>query len=101
MEAGGDDRNESVSTAFDFSACTTAETVSLIHATGLAVQQISVIISSQKKKKKSLLDKKKKNTQHKAFRFFLLLKGYNLSITRYQKVIKKHYFIKKKTFSLF
>lgn len=52
MEAGGDDRNESVSTAFDFSACTTAETVSLIHATGLAVQQISVIISSQKKKKK-------------------------------------------------
>lgn len=54
MEAGGDDRNESVSTAFDFSACTTAETVSLIHATGLAVQQISVIISSQKKKKKKV-----------------------------------------------
>lgn len=100
MEAGGDDRNESVSTAFDFSACTTAETVSLIHATGLAVQQISVIISSQKKKKKVYWTKKK-NTQHKAFRFFLLLKGYNLSITRYQKVIKKHYFIKKKTFSLF
>lgn len=100
MEAGGDDRNESVSTAFDFSACTTAETVSLIHATGLAVQQISVIISSQKKKKKVYWTKKK-NTQHKAFRFFLLLKGYNLSITRYQKVIKKHYFIKKKTYSLF
>lgn len=101
MEAGGDDRNESVSTAFDFSACTTAETVSLIHATGLAVQQISVIISSQKKKKKKFIGQKKKNTQHKAFRFFLLLKGYNLSITRYQKVIKKHYFIKKKTYSLF
>lgn len=71
MEAGGDDRNESVSTAFDFSACTTAETVSLIHATGLAVQQISVIISSQKKKKKKkFIGQKKKKHTTQSFQVF-------------------------------